>query len=358
MNEKRLGPNGIKFLWDRVILAIKKITGDVNISTDGTLQSQINNVKDSIPSDYISGGSQTEISSESGGSNVFTFTKADGTTSDFIVKNGVNGTNGKDGINGTNGTNGTSAVWFTGTAVTGTSTSAKTFSVSGSKAGDMYLNTSTYNVYKATAANSWVYVGNIKGKDGTNGTNATTTSVVSTSANGLAPKVTDTNKFLKGDGTWATPTDTNTWRGIQNNLTSDSTTDSLSAAQGKVLKGLVDGKAASSHSHNYAGSSSAGGSATSAVKLDSSAGSATQPVYFSGGKPVACTIGYTQVSGTLSAGSTSITLSSSAITTSSVIEPFTSIFGVNPTAITVSAGKAVLTFPAQTVNMTVMIRVS
>ena len=46
--------------------------------------------------------------------------------------------------------------------------------------------------------------------------------------------------------------------------------------------------AAASHTHSYAGSSSAGGSATSAVKLDSSAGSATQPVYFSGGKPVAC----------------------------------------------------------------------
>ena len=43
------------------------------------------------------------------------------------------------------------------------------------------------------------------------------------------------------------------------------------------------------HTHNYAGSSSAGGSANSAVKLDSSAGSATQPVYFSGGKPVVCT---------------------------------------------------------------------
>lgn len=37
----------------------------------------------------------------------------------------------------------------------------------------------------------------------------TTYSVVSTSANGLAPKVTSTAKFLKGDGTWATPT--NTW---------------------------------------------------------------------------------------------------------------------------------------------------
>lgn len=35
---------------------------------------------------------------------------------------------------------------------------------------------------------------------------------------------------------------TDTWRGIQNNVISDSTTDSLSAAQGKYLKGLIDGK--------------------------------------------------------------------------------------------------------------------
>lgn len=49
-------------------------------------------------------------------------------------------------------------------------------------------------------------------------------------------------------------------------------------------------KADTGHTHNYAGSSSAGGSATSAVKLDTAtAGSATQPAYFSGGKPVACT---------------------------------------------------------------------
>lgn len=59
--------------------------------------------------------------------------------------------------------------------------------------------------------------------------------------------------YTKGDGTTGTITtqDTNTWRGIQNNLTSDSTTDSLSAAQGKVLKGLVDGKADASHTHSY-----------------------------------------------------------------------------------------------------------
>lgn len=72
--------------------------------------------------------------------------------------------------------------------------------------------------------------------------------------------------YLRGDGTWAVPA--NTWRGIQDNLTSTSTTDSLSANQGKVLKGLIDGKAASGHTHNYAGSNSAGGAATSANKVN------------------------------------------------------------------------------------------
>lgn len=48
--------------------------------------------------------------------------------------------------------------------------------------------------------------------------------------------------------------------------------------------------AASSHTHNYAGAASPGGSATSAIKLDTAtAGSATCPIYFSDGKPVACT---------------------------------------------------------------------
>ena len=76
----------------------------------------------------------------------------------------------------------------------------------------------------------------------------------------------------------------NSYRGIQNNLTSTSTTDSLSAAQGKVLKDLVD-----SHTHNYAGSSSAGGAATSANKLNTDAGSESQPIYFKNGVPVPCT---------------------------------------------------------------------
>jgi hypothetical protein len=43
------------------------------------------------------------------------------------------------------------------------------------------------------------------------------------------------------------PATDNTWRGIQDNLTSTSTTDSLSANQGKVLKGLIDTHTASTH---------------------------------------------------------------------------------------------------------------
>lgn len=43
------------------------------------------------------------------------------------------------------------------------------------------------------------------------------------------------------------------------------------------------------HTHSYAGSSSAGGAATSANKLNTNAGSAINPVYFSSGVPVACT---------------------------------------------------------------------
>lgn len=51
----------------------------------------------------------------------------------------------------------------------------------------------------------------------------------------------------------------------------------------------LDGTAVSmaGHTHSYAGSSSAGGAATSANKLNTNAGSTLQPVYFSNGVPVA-----------------------------------------------------------------------
>lgn len=49
---------------------------------------------------------------------------------------------------------------------------------------------------------------------------------------------------------------------------------------------LLSGKSNSGHTHNYAGSSSAGGPATSADKLNTNAGSEKAPVYFKNGIPI------------------------------------------------------------------------
>ena len=86
----------------------------------------------------------------------------------------------------------------------------------------------------------------------------------------MPDNLTDVYKRWYTNGVWSAwnKLDTNTWRGIQNNLTSDSTTDSLAAAQGQALKTLIDGKAATNHTHLYAGSSSAGGAANNALALD------------------------------------------------------------------------------------------
>ena len=101
-------------------------------------------------------------------------------------------------------------------------------------------------------------------------------------------------------------TDTNTWRPIQDNLTSTSTSESLSANQGRVLKELVDGKANSSHTHNYAGSGSAGGSANSAISVvDYGQTSKTIQIGYSGagitGDQIKYIAGYTDGSGNVNA---------------------------------------------------------
>ncbi len=99
----------------------------------------------------------------------------------------------------------------------------------------------------------------------------------------LVDKNTSYRRYCNG-GAWTEwtqdkYTDTNTWRGIQNNLTSDSTSDSLSAAQGKVLKGLVDGKAPNGHTHTKdqvgLGNVDNTADANKSVKYATSAGSAS-----------------------------------------------------------------------------------
>jgi len=55
-----------------------------------------------------------------------------------------------------------------------------------------------------------------------------------------APAAGHHGDFLRGDGTWATPVNTNTWRDITDSLTSSDSTISLSAKAGKSLKDSID----------------------------------------------------------------------------------------------------------------------
>lgn len=61
------------------------------------------------------------------------------------------------------------------------------------------------------------------------------------------------------------------------------------------------------------------------------------------------------LTGTLNAGSTTITLSDAAIDANSSFDFYTSIYGVSPTAVSVSTGEIILTFEAQSADMGVKV---
>lgn len=100
----------------------------------------------------LTGGSQTTTSNADGGSNVFTFTKSDGTSSTFTVKNGSKGSVGPTGPQGPTGTGNTGPTGPKGpTGPTGymgsvASTTSKIYvaGVTSSGASTLYCNTSVY----------------------------------------------------------------------------------------------------------------------------------------------------------------------------------------------------------------------
>lgn len=63
----------------------------------------------------------------------------------------------------------------------------------------------------------------------------------------------------------------------------------------------------------------------------------------------------TAITGTLTAGQTSLTLSDAAIETTSTIDYYTDIFGVSPTNAVVTTGQIVLTFPEQASDLGVKV---
>lgn len=117
-----------------------------------------------------SGWSKT-IPSVAAGSYLWTKTTINYTSGDPSISYSV----AKQGATGATGTTGSQ--WYSGTGITGTSTTPTVFSSSGvsnARVNDMYLNTSTGYTYKCTvggaaSAAKWVYAGSIKGATGNTG---------------------------------------------------------------------------------------------------------------------------------------------------------------------------------------------
>ena len=133
----------------------------------------------------------------------YTITYDDGNTTTFNVTNGADGQNGSK--------------WYKGTAITGTGSSITGFP--GVK-DDYYLNQNTGMVYVCTRTGG---------------------------ASVPDPAEWDYVMTLTGGGGGSSVT-------VIDNLTSTSSTDALSANQGRVLKGLVDGKADNTSSYTVASS--------------------------------------------------------------------------------------------------------
>ena len=130
----------------------------------------------------------TTIPSVAAGSYLWTRTTVNYTSGDPSISYSV----AKQGATGQTGSQ-----WYSGTGITGTSTTPTTFSGSGitnAVVNDCYLNTSTGNTYICTTGGAastakWKYTGNIKGVTGDtgNGVNGATITYASSTSNTTAP---------------------------------------------------------------------------------------------------------------------------------------------------------------------------
>lgn len=185
-----------------------------------------------VPTNYLTGGSQTSKSTADGGKNVYTFTKSDGTTTTLEVLNGTKGSKGDTGATGPQGPKGdTGATGDTGpqgpkgdtgnTGATGPQGPAGTNgtngkdgvtptikAANGTNIGSVGTPAVTASTSGTTTTFTFNYLKGAKGDKGDPGQNATTTAVATQSANGLMSSGDKTK--LDGIATGATKVDSNT----------------------------------------------------------------------------------------------------------------------------------------------------
>lgn len=243
-------------------------------------------------------------------------------------------------------------------------------------------------------------------------TTNTTYGVVSKTANGLAPQLpneTTTTKYLRQDGTWVVPPNNNTrYDADAVCSTAAATAAKVASATSYVLRAhnrftlrlTVTNTAQSALTLNVNSTGEKtlyiNGVATSSSNYTLPAGD--YQVYYNGTNYYVRTDAYnignaegtasnvrgtvevanggtgatsaanartnlgaqqaaTQLSASLEAGSTSVSFTNNAITSTCKLQPFTSVFGVSPTAMTVSSTTVTLTFDAQSSAITVYLMI-
>lgn len=80
-------------------------------------------------------------------------------------------------------------------------------------------------------------------------------------------------------------------------------------------------------------------------------------LYINDGTSIVRVGGSFEVTGTLTAGSTSLTLSDARITSNSTIFPYTTVWGVQPLSVAVSSGSVTLTFASRANDLGVKVEV-
>lgn len=250
------------------------VTNDNSLIDRGFLKEFFKRIKDifalksELPTDYLTGGSQTSTSTADGGSNVFTFTKSDGATATFTVKNGTKGSTGGKG----NGVKSTAITYQASTSGTTTPTGTWSNTVPSVTKGQ-YLWTKTVLTYDDNSTSTAYSVG----YQGTNGTNATTTAVATTSANGLMSSSDKTKldgietgannyEHPTGDGNLHVPA-----TGTSNDgkvLTAGATAGSLSWTTPLSIGTTATTAAAGNHTHGSLTNGGAISSATTMAKDD------------------------------------------------------------------------------------------
>lgn len=202
----------IPIVLDNEVTMNKKFT--FSVSKQGPTGATGKGIKGTPTTEYVGSSSNTSIP-ESGWSTTipsvsagqFLWTRVTTTYTDNTTS--VSYSVAKQGSTGATGTQGSQ--WYSGTGITGTSTTATAFSGSGvanARVNDMYLNTSTGNTYKCTVAGNaatakWVYAGSIKGNQGGKGEQGATGNGISKAT--ITYAASSSNTSAPASGWQATP---------------------------------------------------------------------------------------------------------------------------------------------------------